>query len=400
MAMVRLATKLLVFCTTTGPVEDQHGGFLSDSDRMMIKALFQNRPDAFSNRGGDTVQMHYTQLHLQKLGLKVEVSLEAEPDLAGYDLVHIFNIQTSLHGIRQCRNAARQGLAIALSTIFWDLEPTRTDIYRLFYGPSAMVGRLARAAPTLVGAAWRLRYGLEDRRWRATALPMLQLADILLPNSHAEIEALVHHFSAPWIRCKSSVVPNAVNTSESPLLTASLPEIFGEIPAPYVLQVGRVQPVKNQLRLIQALASDPNIPLVLVGKPVHQNYAAACRKAAARRGNTWFIDELPHDSLSVIYQHAKVHVLPSLGETTGLVTLEAAHFGVNCVVSHHGPVSEYFGKLAWCCDPLELSSIRNAVLSAWQAPPQTALGCRVREELTWEKAAEKTLAAYRSLGLG
>ena len=66
-------------------------------------------------------------------------------------------------------------------------------------------------------------------------------------------------------------------------------------------------------------------------------------KLGKKRGNTFFLGEISHDDIYPYYSKAKVHVLPSFRESPGLSTLEAAVFGVNCVVSFHGPVAEYFG---------------------------------------------------------
>ncbi len=49
-----------------------------------------------------------TKEYLEKLGVKVEISLEISPDLNGYDLVHIFNIQdcVAYHSYKQIINAS------------------------------------------------------------------------------------------------------------------------------------------------------------------------------------------------------------------------------------------------------------------------------------------------------
>ena len=43
-------------------------------------------------RGGDTVQIEKTKEQLEKLGVEVDISLELEPDLSAYDLVHLTNV--------------------------------------------------------------------------------------------------------------------------------------------------------------------------------------------------------------------------------------------------------------------------------------------------------------------
>ena len=92
-----------------------------------------------------------------------------------------------------------------------------------------------------------------------------------------------------------------------------------------------------------------------------------------------------------------MHVLPSLRESPGLATLEAAVFGANCVVSFHGPVAEYFGADVWYCDPDDAPTIRQAVLAAWKAPFNQRLRSSILEKFTWREAARKTLEGYRRL---
>ena len=111
----------------------------------------------------------------------------------------------------------------------------------------------------------------------------------------------------------------------------------------------------------------------------------------------YFLGEIKHESLSSIYSHAKVHVLPSFRESPGLATLEAAAHGVNCVVSIYGPVTEYFGQDAWYCDPLNEDSIKTAILEAWHSPLSRTLQQRVLKDFTWKRAAEVTLVAYEQV---
>src|SRR3954454_23265973 len=56
---------------------------------------------------------------LRALGVTVDVSLDKDVDLAGYDVVHMFNLTRPQDAYPQMRNAKRQGRATALSTIYW-----------------------------------------------------------------------------------------------------------------------------------------------------------------------------------------------------------------------------------------------------------------------------------------
>ncbi|KNZ70048.1 group 1 glycosyl transferase [Thermincola ferriacetica] len=372
----------------------------------MLKVLFQNRPDAFDILGGDTIQMMKTREQLIKLGIEVNVCLDDEPDVSQYDLIHIFNIQTAEYGLKQLRNAKRYGKPVVVSTIYWDLRYVnqREDVVRFHRS------RLIRA---LANKNWEISYRLlqikrlltvynvfRDYRLRKKnkkkAYEMLKESDLLLPNSYAETEIMAFQFDAPWIRSKAIVVPNGIEVREYESINkADVENLVAQLPEKYVLEVGRFEPFKGQWRLIKALMDTPEIPLVFIGYAGNKIYWQECKNLGEKRGNTWFIEAVPHDKIDLFYRKAKVHVLPSLRESPGLVTLEAAVNGANCVVSIHGPVMEYFGCDVWYCDPLDIGSIKKAVLQAWDSPCTTNLKQKVVENFTWIKAAKKTIEAYK-----
>ena len=50
-----------------------------------MKILFQSRKTLFTAPGGDTTQILKTKEYLEKAGCIVDITLELEPDLSGYD---------------------------------------------------------------------------------------------------------------------------------------------------------------------------------------------------------------------------------------------------------------------------------------------------------------------------
>jgi len=165
-----------------------------------------------------------------------------------------------------------------------------------------------------------------------------------------------------------------------------------------MLQVGRIEPLKNQIATIRALA-DSDLPLVFVGDvpAAAEAYGKRFRELAARRGNVVVLSSVTHDELPAIYARAKVHVLPSFGETTGLVSLEAAMFGCNVVSTDQGPTREYLGPWAWYCSPTHVGSIRRAIMAAFASPPRPQLRERILRHFTWRETARRTLAAYERM---
>lgn len=99
----------------------------------------------------------------------------------------------------------------------------------------------------------------------------------------------------------------------------------------------------------------------------------------------------------MLYRQARVHALPTFYETTGLVSLEAALSGCAVVTTNRGHAQEYFGDFAWYCNPDDLTSIREAVLSALDSDASHELAALIESRFTWQHTATATLSAYRSL---
>jgi hypothetical protein len=167
----------------------------------------------------------------------------------------------------------------------------------------------------------------------------------------------------------------------------------------FVLCVGRREPRKNQLRLIEACAP-LGVPLVLMGSEDEDQpgYATACRELAERLGtDVRFLSYVSSEEVVDAYAAARVHALPSIWEPIGLVSLEAALGGCNVVSTRSCGVGEYLGELAWYCDPELVESIHDTLAAAFAAPLDDGLRNRIAERFTWRRAAEKTLAAYEAV---
>ena len=67
----------------------------------------------------------------------------------------------------------------------------------------------------------------------------------------------------------------------------------------------------------------------------------------------------------------------------------------NVVVTRKGDTEEYFGTMAYYCDPADVSSIRNAIDQAYHAPVNDRLKSNILANYTWEHAARQTYEAYQ-----
>jgi glycosyltransferase involved in cell wall biosynthesis len=346
-----------------------------------------------------------TKEYLERLGVEVAVSTALEPDLAGYDLVHLFNLIRPQEVLTQARNARRQGKKVALSTIYG----LYTEYDRKARG--GLAGRLSRLLSTgRIEYLKTLARALKNRELHRGTLDYLrrghlgaqreiaELTDVFLPNSAGEMERVLADFPAAAGK-PFAVVPNAADTDLfDPEATAVPPEF-----EPYrgcVLCVARIEGRKNQLNLVRAMRGLP-WPLVLAGKPApnHLDYYEQIRREAGP--DVHFLGQVEHALLPALYKAARAHALVSWMETPGLSSLEAAAMGCALVVTDRGDTREYFGDFARYCEPDSVESIRAAILEACERSADPALRQRVRQEFTWAKTAERTLEGYLlALGAG
>ena len=191
------------------------------------------------------------------------------------------------------------------------------------------------------------------------------MADLLLPNAEGEAR---HVREDLGVLTECVVVPNAIDVS---LFAAGVDR---PCPAGSVLCVGRVEPHKNQLGTIRALAGAPGLSLTVVGPahPHHPGYLEECRRAAAQADNVTLLPAVEHSDLPALYARHRTHVLATWYETTGLVSLEAAASGCTVVfVTHDVEEALYLGRqvVLMAPRPGRIDSIVNVPL-----PPERHRG--------------------------
>lgn len=100
-----------------------------------------------------------------------------------------------------------------------------------------------------------------------------------------------------------------------------------------VLSVGRLEPQKNYLQLIEAIAFLKSRPkLIIVGKGSLKSTIEA--EAKKRKVELKIIPVVPNDQLPSIYNQADIYVQPSLMEAPVKTLLEAMSCGLACVATN------------------------------------------------------------------
>lgn len=184
-----------------------------------------------------------------------------------------------------------------------------------------------------------------------------------------------------------------------------------------ILFVGRLEPIKGVRELFsampQVLAHHAEAKLLVVGRGSLESWAAEEMRRLAP-GSVTLVTEFLDDVMKMHhYALADLCVFPSHYEPFGIVALEAAAMGKAAVVGAAGtsglaeivknpaatrPTGVHVnprdaGDIAWGIN-LALEDLDR--LASWGENARA----RVREEFTWQKAAEKTLAIYKEVAGG
>jgi glycosyltransferase involved in cell wall biosynthesis len=337
--------------------------------------LFHAPSAVFQAPGGGENQLVQTGRHLEAEGVRIRPFSAWADRLEDARLLHLFGM--SREGLELARVARARGVPVVLSPICW-IEPAA--IAALASDPARKIFDWAK---------WTLKTALP--RWPSWRRELLDLADAVLPNSHAEARQLVRYFGSRPERIH--VVPNGV----LPRFAGASAELFRSAHGrdDFVLFVGRIEPRKNVLGLIHALQTT-GLPLMVVGDalPGHEDYAATCR----RRGGTGvrWLGAIDHDDprLASAYAAARVFALPSWFETPGLAALEAALAGTAVVITPIGCTREYFGDRVEYARPDRPAELRRAIERAWVNGADPRLAADVEVHYLWSNVAKRTAEVY------
>lgn len=338
--------------------------------RVLFHLPFQVLPRA---NGGKTV-FFKTKEHLERSGIQVGLFNQWNTDLKEFDLVHSFSME---------------------STDMWDFA--KANGARLVVTPISWFGGYATRRSLIL--RWlkrrvrsKIRCPIHPHWWEE----YFAFPDMFFPQSNEQAHHLGSAFGIPPQRIQ--VVYHGVDER----FIHADPTLFRESHAvdDFVLCVGRIDPLKNQLSLIRALKGT-GIRLVLVGRPDTSSLEWYYKQCLEEADNAvLFIRDLEHSSplLESAYAAARVLVLPSYMEFPGLATLEAGLAGCNVAVTRVGVAREYFGDRVGYLDPLSLTSIREAVVQQYQAPkPNTDLQGHIQSNFLWGTVIQRNIEGYKRI---
>jgi glycosyltransferase involved in cell wall biosynthesis len=211
-----------------------------------------------------------------------------------------------------------------------------------------------------------------------------------------------------WLQAPASridVTPLAVSDAYSPHVSADVVRAVRdryELPAEYLLYVGRLEPRKNLPRLIEAyerlLTRRPSTPpLVLAGAPGWHGHdlRRALRRLSA---HVVPIGYVPEEFLPALYVGARLFVYPSLYEGFGIPVLEALSCGVPTITSNASSMAEVADGAAELIDPTStdalLTALERLLTDAARCLELRELGLQRARSFSWDATARSTRDSY------
>jgi glycosyltransferase involved in cell wall biosynthesis len=219
----------------------------------------------------------------------------------------------------------------------------------------------------------------------------------------------VHHrFGVP--REKLAITYNGVSPRFAPIdpdvARARVAEAL-KIDCPYALFVGKLEPRKNVMRLLEAFArfrtqTGSDTRLLLAGNRTGVTPAIERQIARHRLDDAVMLPGyVPDDLLTSLYSAARMFLLPSLWEGFGIPVVEAMACGAPVLTSNVTCLPEIAGDAAVIVDPTSADSIAEGIasLDSSETLRQTLRqrGFDRARLFTWERSAQATLAAYQTM---
>jgi len=317
-------------------------------------------------------QIQRTADAVRELGVEVVLLDPWEDQLADVDVCHFFSVAPEMWFFHH--RARNRGVPCIFSPV---LNVADQSLLRL-----VVSGRLGGRVPGMLSGWKHVR-------------DMLRHAARILPLTRHERRIIRLTFGVPDERMR--IVPNGVDKG----FAEGDPELFRRKHGlgDYVLNVGYIGRVKNQLNLIRAMKGSP-MHLVLVGEPRmgEAEYLEACKREAGDR--VLFTGRLPYGSPMLLsaYAGAKVFALPSFTEVMSIALMEAALAGCRLVASVNVPIVDYLEPYVHTARASRPGQIRKAIDAAAAEPGRSPAREVMLGKPTWSEVGRMIVEEYeRSL---
>ena len=277
----------------------------------MLRVALCIRPTYLTKYGGDSVQVLKTKEYLEKkYDILCEIITTPNQLTSNYSIAHIFNYATIYETTAFIKKAKSLNLKIITSSIYWDYSYLAiSSLFSIFNYSISLSENIVKIALLMVKISARLfkKPTFLSNRFSNYIAWCIANSDMVSPNS-VEEGKLLFEFANINYNCNSNKIAIIYNATDS----VGNYKIFNikdkyHLPDNYILQVGRIEFIKNQLNLLKALEKHKEIPIVFVGAVGEQKYYNRLRKLADKRGNVIFINNVPHDEIYSFYHFTTKH---------------------------------------------------------------------------------------------
>ena len=171
----------------------------------------------------------------------------------------------------------------------------------------------------------------------------------------------------------------------------------------YIIYVGTIQPRKNLVRLMEAVARIDGLKLIIVGKTGWEyEEILDAPKRLGIEDRVKFLGYVATDKLANLLNGATAFVLPSLWEGFGIPVLEAMACGIPVIVSNVSSLPEVVGKAGLLVDPYSVDQIEQAIrllmTDAKLRQKYSKAGLAQSQNFSWEKMAKQVLKVFEKVG--
>ena len=256
----------------------------------------------------------------------------------------------------------------------------------------------------------RYRGSLLVRLYTALVAASARRANAVIADSECSKRDIVQHLGIPAERVR--VVYLAANARYRPVADVAAVRAKYALPDKYLLYLGGFDQRKNLRVIIEAFSLlhefyQDGYRLALAGVSLGQDSAffpdphRIAREVGLADDAIRYVGGAMEEDKPALYSSAAVFLYPSLYEGFGLQPLEAMACGTPVISSNASSLPEITGDAAMSIDPqspIAWAEAMRAVLSdSARRDQMRERGFAQAAKFSWARAAEETLAVYRSV---
>lgn len=240
----------------------------------------------------------------------------------------------------------------------------------------------------------------------------VRAANTIIAVSQQTQQDLVDLYQTP--AAKIRVIYQGIDPSFAPADAATVQRVHAQYALrnadgtlrPYLLMVGTLEPRKNHVTAMRALArlkalGLPHTLLVVGGEGWLFSPIKAQVEALGLAADVAFTGYVPGADLPALYTGAAAVLQPTLYEGFGFPVLEAMACGAPVICSNVSSLPEAAGNAALLVAPLDDAALAAAIQQLLMEPTLAdelrSLGLAQASKFRWERCAQETVTVYQEV---